>query len=226
MKCRNFILLITLFTITVGRNQDWANVNYHKEANLKLSETGKLSKNRVVWIGDSITENWKKFDPDYFSETNVNRGISGQTTSQMLLRFRSDAINLKPKIVIILAGTNDIAENNGPISLPETFGNIRSMVELAQANQIKVILCSVLPAFKYSWKPTIEPAEKIVALNQMIQSYANQNKITYIDFHSAMADTNNGLKKEYADDGVHPNKSGYELMKPLAEEAINLTLKR
>lgn len=224
-KCRNSILLITLFTITVGRNQDWANVNYYKEANLKLSETGKLPKNCVVWMGDSITENWNRSDPYFFNENNINRGISGQTTSQMLLRFRNDVIHLKPKLVIILAGTNDIAENTGPITLPEIFGNILSMTELAQANQIKVVLCSILPALKYSWKPAIEPAEKIVTLNQMIKNYADQNNLTYIDFHAAMGDSNNGLKKEFADDGVHPNKSGYDLMKPIAEQAINPILK-
>lgn len=171
-------------------------------------------------MGDSITENWKRFDFDFFNENSINRGISGQTTSQMLLRFRTDVIQLKPEIVILLAGTNDIAENTGPIALSEIFGNILSMVELAKANQIKVILCSVLPAFKYSWKPGIEPAEKIIQLNQMIKNYSNLNNICYIDFHSPMSDSNKGLKKEYADDGVHPNKTGYLVMKPLIEKAI------
>lgn len=217
--------IIQLFIKTVSRNQDWANRNYYKTANEKLIESDNFPETRMVWIGDSITENWNRFDPDFFNQNNINRGISGQTTSQMLLRFRSDVIQLKPKIVIILAGTNDIAENTGPITLPEIFGNILSMVELAQANQIKAILCSILPAFKYSWKPIIEPAEKIIILNQMIKNYANQNKITYIDFHSAMTDANNGLKKEYADDGVHPNQSGYELMKPMVEKAIIETSK-
>jgi len=204
----------------MAKNPDWANLNYYKKANQELIENGYFPNNRIVWIGDSITENWNRFDPDFFNEINVNRGISGQTTSQMLLRFRNDVIQLKPKVAVILAGTNDIAENTGPITIPEIFGNIVSMVELAAANKINVVICSVLPASKYSWKPAIEPAEKIITLNQMLKNYVNENGFLYVDFHSAMANSENGLSKTYADDGVHPNKSGYELMKPLAEKII------
>ncbi|MBW8325362.1 MAG: hypothetical protein K0M50_11405, partial [Prolixibacteraceae bacterium] len=141
-----------------------------------------------------------------------------------LVRFRPDVINLKPAVVVILAGTNDIAGNTGPSTLEMIMDNLISMAELAKANQIKVVLCSVVPAFDYPWKPGLEPAEKIAKLNAMIKSYADQNGLVYLDYYSAMVDERKGLKKEYSEDGVHPNVDGYKIMAPLAEAAIKKVL--
>jgi lysophospholipase L1-like esterase len=177
-------------------------------------------------MGDSITEGWVNNDPKFFTDNNfVGRGISGQTTSQMLLRFREDVINLKPKKVVILAGTNDIAENNGPISLDKVFGNIVSMVELAKANKIKVVICSVLPASEYPWRKGMEPNIKIPALNEMIKSYAASKGFVYLDYFAAMNDGNNGMKAEYTTDGVHCSSKGYELMESMVQPAIQKALK-
>jgi lysophospholipase L1-like esterase len=176
-------------------------------------------------MGDSITEFWSITDSEYFAgKPYVNRGISGQTTPQMLIRFRADVIALKPAIVVILAGINDIAGNTGPATLDMIANNIFSMAELAKANNIKVILCSVLPAYDFSWKPNQNPAEKVVALNKMIKNYADANGILYLDYFSAMKDERNGLKTAYSEDGVHPNKLGYQVMAPLAEKAITEVL--
>jgi lysophospholipase L1-like esterase len=178
-----------------------------------------------VFMGNSITEGWMELCPEFFAgKQYINRGISGQTTPQMLIRFRADVIDLKPAVVIILAGTNDIAGNTGPSTLEMIMDNLISMTELAQASHIKVILCSVLPAFDYPWKPGLKPAEKIEALNEMIKDYCSKNGIIYLDYYSPMADMRNGLKSDYSEDGVHPNKQGYRVMEPLAEEAIKKAL--
>ncbi|MEO8231158.1 MAG: GDSL-type esterase/lipase family protein, partial [Ignavibacteriota bacterium] len=145
-------------------------------------------------------------------------------TPQMLVRFRPDVVNLKPKVVIILAGTNDIAGNNGPSTLEMIEDNIKSMVEIAIANNLKVILCSVLPAFDYPWKPGLNPAQKIIDLNKWIKEYAFKNNIVYVDYFTPMVDERDGLKKEYSEDGVHPNLAGYKLMQPLVVKAIDETL--
>ena len=137
-----------------------------------------------------------------------------------MVRFRPDVVNLKPKVVVILAGTNDIAGNTGPSTLEMIEDNIASMVEIAKANNIKVVLCSVLPAYDYPWKPGLEPAQKIVDLNKWIKDYAEKNEIIYVDYFTPMADQRNGLKKEYSEDGVHPNLAGYKIMEPLVEKAI------
>lgn len=200
--------------------QDWPDLNHYSVDNTKLGLPAE-GENRIVFFGNSITENWGKIVPGFFSgKPYVNRGISGQTTPQMLVRFRSDVIKLHPTLVIILAGTNDIAENTGPSTLEMIEDNIISMTELARANNIKVVLCSVLPAFKYPWRPVIQPAEKIIELNQMIKSYADKNGIIYLDYYSLMVDEQKGLKTEYTTDGVHPNEAGYKVMAPLVEEAI------
>ena len=205
--------------------QDWPNFAKYREQNAALAPPSK-GENRVVFMGNSITEGWSKVNPEFFEgKPYVNRGISGQTTPQMLVRFRADVINLKPAVVIILAGTNDIAGNTGPSTLEMIADNIYSMVELAQANGIKVVLSSTLPAFDYPWKPGMEPAPKIVALNKMIKAYADKNKIVYVDYFSAMADDRDGLPTELAKDGVHPTKAGYNVMEPLAEAAIAKALK-
>ena len=174
-----------------------------------------------------ITQGWKRQRPEFF-EANpyICRGISGQTTPQMLLRFRQDVIDLAPDIVVILAGTNDIAGNTGPSTLNMITGNIFSMVELAQANNIKVILCSVLPANAYRWRPEIEPADTIIELNKLLKTYAKKNKIPYVDYFSPMVDKEKGLKKEYSGDGVHPNQKGYTVMEPLIKNEIDKVLKK
>jgi len=203
---------------------DWANLNRYKEENLKigLSDAGE---NRIVFMGNSITEGWKTLNPAFFSNSGyINRGISGQTTPQMLVRFRPDVVNLKPKVVVILAGTNDIAGNTGPSTLEMIEDNIKSMIEIANANNIKVIVCSVLPVFDYPWKPGLNPAQKIIDLNNWIKEYAFKNNIVYVDYFTPMADERNGLKKEYSEDGVHPNLAGYKLMEPLVVKAIEETL--
>ena len=200
-----------------NRFEDFANFEKYAGANEKLA-TPKPGENRIVFMGNSITEFWES---SFFSDNSyINRGISGQTTSQMLLRFRNDVINLQPKAVVILAGINDIAENTGPIALKDIFGNIVSMSQLAEANGIKVILCSVLPVYDFNWNPGLKPAEKIVKLNNMIKSYCEKNNITYVDYYSSMVDKKKGLDKKYSEDGVHPNLAGYKVMEPIVREAI------
>jgi len=204
---------------------DWANLNHYRNSNQALKENLASGKNKVILMGDSIVEYWLTCDHGFFSENPyTNRGISGQTTPQMLLRFRQDVIELKPEVVVILGGTNDIAGNTGPSTLDMIMHNIASMADLAKANNIKVVLCAVLPAFHYPWKFNVEPAEKIVALNKLIQAYAKANNIAYVDFHSAMKTSQNGMKTEYSNDGVHPNLQGYLIMKQLIQQAITETL--
>jgi len=204
--------------------QDWPYLNKYKKANALLENTFS-EKDRIVFMGDSITEFWAALCPDFFAKKQyINRGISGQTSPQMLLRFRADVINLKPKLVVLLAGANDIAENTGPSSLEMISNNIFSMTELAEAHDIKVILCSVLPALFFPWNTKIQPVEKIENLNKMIKKYAGENQHFYLDYYSAMVDANKGLIKTYSDDGMHPNKTGYEIMIPLVEGAITKEL--
>ena len=200
--------------------QDWANLAKYETENSQLPPKQSGEK-RIVFMGDSITEFWSQIHPAFFTNTSyINRGISGQTTPQMLIRFRPDVLNLHPDVVVILAGVNDIAGNTGPTTNDAIFGNIISMVELAKANAIKVILCSVLPANNFYWRPNEKAAETIIQLNQLIQSYANQMHIPFVDYHTAMADTKKGLPKEFSDDGVHPNLKGYQTMEPLLEKAV------
>lgn len=221
-----FTLLFALFIAGFTFAQDWANTSRFKDENAKLAPPAS-GENRIVFMGNSITEGWIRTCPDYFTgKPYVNRGISGQTTPQMLVRFRPDVINMKPALVVILAGTNDIAGNTGPSTLEMILDNLISMAELAKANNIKVVLSSVLPAFDYPWKPGLEPAPKIIKLNEMIKNYAEKNNIVYLDYFSSMVDERNGLKKELSGDGVHPNLAGYKIMEPLAEAAIKMALKK
>lgn len=224
IKLTGCILFLSLFMGGKAQAQDWPNLNkYESEnANLKPAEAGQK---RIVFMGDSITEFWSTVNSEYFSgKPYVNRGISGQTSPQMLVRFRADVITLKPAAVVILAGINDIAGNTGPATLDMIKNNIFSMVELAKANQIKIILCSVLPAFDFPWKPNQNPAEKVIALNKLLKNYADANGIEYLDYYSAMVDNRKGLLASYSNDGVHPNKAGYQIMAPLAEAAITKVL--
>ena len=218
-----FLLLLLLNCL---RAQDWANLGKYRldNANLALASS---SENRIVFMGNSITEGWETLHPEFFSgKPYINRGISGQTTPQMLLRFRADVINLNPELVIILAGTNDIAGNTGPSSIKMIAHNIISMAELAMINDIKIILCSVLPVYDYTWKPGLNPVGKISALNEIIRDYAQNNGITYLDYYSSMADDRKGLIEDFTYDGVHPNKLGYTIMGSLLETAIGETLEK
>ncbi|MEY4962699.1 MAG: hypothetical protein RLZZ323_18 [Bacteroidota bacterium] len=219
-----FFLLVSMSEKSIA--QDWANLAKYEKENTLLTPK-KSGEKRIILMGDSITEFWLKIHPDFFKgKPYIDRGISGQTTPQMLIRFRPDVINLQADVVVILAGVNDIAGNTGPTTNEKILGNIISMVELAKANKIKVILCSVLPAVNFYWRPNDKAAETIIQLNQLIQSYAKEHHIPYVDYHAAMADAQNGLPKEYADDGVHPNLKGYQVMEPLLEKAIQKTLKK
>ena len=191
--------------------EDWPYLTRYASDNQKIKQISDA--NRIVFMGDSITEGWLIARPGFFAaKPYVNRGIGGQTTPQMLLRFPDDVIELKPKAVVILGGVNDIAGNTGPSTLEMIVENIISMAELAKANNIKVVLCSVLPANNFYWNPGTRPAEKVIVLNKMIQEYAKANDIPYVDYHNALKDSQNGLKKEYGPDGVHPNTAGYEVM--------------
>src|SRR5690606_11253574 len=203
---------------------DWANLSRYREANAELGDPTPQEQ-RVVFMGNSITEGWARhFDELFPGKPYIGRGISGQTTLQMLVRFRQDVIDLQPAVVVILAGTNDIAGNTGP-STPEMIqGNIASMAELARANGIKVILSSILPASDYPWRPGLEPGPKIVAINAWLRDYAAANGMVYLDYHSAMVDDQLGLPEELAYDGVHPTEAGFRIMAELAEAAISEAL--
>jgi lysophospholipase L1-like esterase len=206
--------------------QDWPNLKRFQEENGKLAAPAANEK-RVVFMGNSITEGWKNTSPEFFNgRPYINRGISGQTTPQMLIRFHQDVVNLKPKVVVMLCGINDIAGNSGPSTLEMIEDNIAAMAEIAKANKISVVLSSVLPAFDFPWKPGLEPANKVIALNQWIKEYASAHKLVYLDYFSAMKDERNGLPKSLAGDGIHPNKAGYAIMEPLAEKAIAVAMKK
>jgi len=204
---------------------DWADLARYRDANAQLGPP-RPGEQRVVFMGNSITDAWAQyFDSMFPGKPYVGRGISGQTTPQMLVRFRQDVIALKPAVVVILAGTNDIAGNTGP-STPEMIeDNLASMTELAQANGIRVVLSSVLPVFDYPWKPGLEPAPKIVALNAWIRDYAAGHRAIYLDYYTAVADERGGMRSNLSTDGVHPNEAGYRVMAPLAERAIARALK-
>ena len=227
MRIVNVLLLFLVvleYVIAQDYDQDWPNLNRYKNENAKLILTDS-NKNRIVFMGNSITEEWKRFQPEFFSDNKyINRGISGQTTPQMLIRFRPDVIDLRPTAVVILAGINDIAENTGPSTVKMIAGNIISMAELAESNGIKVIISSILPASGFSWSPIHDPPPKILAINTIIKNYAEKNGMTYLDYYSSMVDDQEGLKKEYGLDEVHPNKKGYEIMSILVEKAITETL--
>jgi len=209
--------------------KDWPNLARYREANAKLASPAK-DESRVVFMGDSITDAWPqpRFGEFFPGKPYIGRGISGQTTPQMLLRFRPDVIALQPKVVVILAGTNDIAGNTGPMTLEEIESNMASMSELAHTYDIRVVLASVLPVYdgghNGEGKPVVmtdrRPPEKILALNEWIKKYSAENKLVYLDYFSAMVDEKGFLKRDLSEDGLHPNKAGYAVMAPLAEKAI------
>ena len=205
---------------------DFGDLARFKDADAALGPPA-AAEDRVVFMGDSITQGWKIEGPEgtFPGKPYVNRGISGQTSPQMLVRFRQDVVDLQPKVVVILAGTNDIAGNTGPMTLEETESNLASMADLATANGIRVVLCSVTPAFDFPWRPGQEPAQKIALLNAWIRGYAAAKRYVYVDYYSAMKDEQGGLPPALSRDGVHPLPAGYAIMAPLAEAGIEKALK-
>ena len=227
---KNILYIYILTSLVILSNyvtaQELINLNKYKEENLSLG-LPKQGENRIVFMGNSITEGWKSLSPNFFLDNNyVNRGIGGETSTQMLLRFRSDVINLKPSAVVILAGINDIAENQGPISIPDIARNIFFMSQLASENNIKVILCSVLPAYDFPWRPGLNPKDKVISLNDLIQKHAQENSFEYVDYFSSMVDERKGLIKEYGNDEVHPNLEGYKVMESIIQKSINKVLNK
>ena len=217
-------MFFSLLSTGAGLSQDWPNLREYQGANAALPDP-LPGEQRVVFLGNSITIGWLHTVPEYFEgKPYFNRGIGGQTTPQMLLRFRQDVIDLKPRVVLILAGTNDIAGNTGPMTLDQILNNLKSMAELALANGIEPVMCSVLPAQDYPWRPGLRPDEKIPRLNAMIRAFSKEQGLVYLDYFSALANDKNGLDIALAADGVHPTRQGYELMAPLAEEAIRKAL--
>ena len=235
MKYNKILLILILFSIAMSNNAqdiyiqgggtltDWAHLKKYEQSNSELKKINEPD--RVVFIGNSITEGWSNFDKDFFiNNPFVNRGIGGQTTPQMLIRFKPDVVNLNPKAVVILAGINDIAGNTGPVTIENIAENIISMAEIAKANEIKVFICSTLPAIDFPWSPGMEPGPKVVKLNTILKNYCDSNNIPYVDYFSAMSDEKGGLKvPEYttADDLVHPNLAGYKVMEKIILKALD-----
>jgi lysophospholipase L1-like esterase len=203
---------------------DWAQLGYYREANKELGPAA-AGEDRVVFYGASMTEFWGRNGSSFFPAKNyVNRGISGQTTAQMVVRFRQDVINLRPKVVVILAGTNDVAENTGPMTPEMTENNWQSMADMAKANGIKVVFASITPSTDFPWRKGLHPAEKIRTLNMWLQGYSTIHGFTYLDYYSALVNAEGGMKAEYTVDGVHATVKGYEVMAPLAQAAIDKAL--
>jgi lysophospholipase L1-like esterase len=207
----------------LNETNDWPNLRRYRNANAQL----KPEMNRVVFMGNSITDGWINVSPQFFEQhlNYLDRGIGGQTTPQMLIRFRQDVIDLHPEVVLILAGINDIAGNTGPSTLDMIENNLASMAQLAKANGIRVILCSVLPAHDFPWRAGIDPVQKIIDLNKWIKDFSHKNNFIYLDYYSAMVDERKGLPAKYSKDGVHPTAAGYAVMEPLAVKAILHALK-
>lgn len=210
----------TIKTIDYIYNEDAANFSRYAKANAELKNAPV-----AVFMGDSITDAWAKVRPKFFSENNyVGRGISGQVTSQMLVRFRKDVLALKPQVVLILAGTNDVARNRGYIAEENVVGNVISMCEIAKANSVKPIICSILPASGYRWRPQIKSVESIAKINAMLKDYAQKNSILYLDYFSKLANAQKGLDPDMAKDGVHPTAACYAIMEKMAKEAVESQL--
>ena len=205
-----------LFSISIAQAQvndyDWAGYSIYSSANDTIRQSP-----RVVFMGNSITQQWYEQRPAFFVDNNyAGRGISGQTTYQMVARFQSDVVDLDPKYVVVLAGTNDVARNSGVISLRHIFQNIKSMCEIAKYNRIKPVICSILPAYEYPWRKELGiVADTIKELNSMLRVYAKENKIIYVDLHTAMSDSRGGLPSNISPDGVHLNSDGYELIEQI-----------
>jgi lysophospholipase L1-like esterase len=236
MKLMIKIYLFLFFTfqaliIASQQNTDlytYADFSRFEKENAQLDRES-FAGSRVVFMGNSITEAWLRYNPELFSSGQfINRGISGQVTAQMLMRFRADVIDLSPKVVVILAGINDIAENSGYIPLDAIANNIKSMAEIADQNKISVVLCAVLPAIDFPWRKGLDPAPKVAELNNLIKKYALEKGFPYVDYYTIMADENGGLKVPdftSQDDLVHPNKRGYEVMEGILIPVISRLLK-
>lgn len=211
MKIKLFMALSFLLPLSLAaQNKDWANYSRYAEANAKVTVSPK-----AVLFGDSITDAWPRQDPDFFNENNlVGRGISGQTTTQILCRMREDVVNLRPKYVVILAGINDIAINDGHApDVIRAVENIKAMCDIAKANKIKPVICSLLPSYRIGWRPSItDAAEKVAEFNALLKAYAKENKIAFADYYMLFADENNHMPEKYSKDTVHPNIEGYRLM--------------
>ena len=219
-------LLVLLMTASVtpllaqDPATDWPALGRYRAADSLLGAPAP-GEARVVFMGNSITEAWAPLFPTLFpGKPYIGRGISGQTTPQMLLRFHQDVVALRPRVVVILGGTNDIAGNTGPSTLEMIEQNLEAMAEVARAHGIRVVLVSVLPVFDYPWRPGLAPAPKITALNAWMREYASQHGAVYLDLHTPMADARGGMRDGLSTDGVHPNEAGYRLMAPLTEAAI------
>lgn len=214
-------------------HEDWADLGHFRRANLSLSSPA-ANERRVVLMGDSITEGWRgTLQPEgpemgafFPGKPYINRGISGQTTPQMLVRFRQDVINLHPAVVVILAGTNDLAGNTGDTTLEAIEDNFADMCELARVHGIRVVLTSVLPTVEYPWRPDLQPAPRIAALNQWLRTYAATQHHIYLDLYSPMATPEGAMRPDLTPDGVHPNRAGYEVMAQLLQPAIDQALKK
>lgn len=218
------ILLFASHNLVAQEDDDWASLERYQEANAKLTPQ-ESAENRVIFYGNSITDSWASLFPEMFPGKHyLGRGISGQTTPQMLVRFPQDVIRLEPDVVVILAGTNDIAGNTGPSTQKMIEDNIVSMVDLALANSISVVLCSVLPVSDYPWKPGLNPGPKIVELNAWMRQLAQNEGLVYVDYHSEMVNDSLGLARELTYDGVHPNHAGYQVMARLVDPAISTAL--
>ena len=225
MRLLALLPFVAVLPAAAQSTTDWPNLAKYRDSNAVLAPP-RGGENRVVFMGNSITEGWKKYWADEFAgKPYINRGIGGQTTPQMLIRFRQDVIALKPKAVVILAGTNDIAGNTGPSTLEMIEDNLASMADIARMNGVRVVLCSVLPVYDYPWRPGLEPAPKIVALNAWMKHYADSTHSVYVDYHGAMRDGRQGMRAELASDGVHPNEAGYKIMAPLVEAGIAAALR-
>lgn len=199
---------------------DWANLGRYREANAEL-RPGTAT---AVFMGDSITDAWPRRSPKFFESGNIGRGISGQTTPQMLVRFQQDVVALRPVVVVINAGTNDIAGNTGPTTNDMITDNLRAMAQLAEAAGIKVVFASITPAYDYPWRPGLNPAPRVAAVNQWMKGYCEGHGCIYADYHSAMSDEKGAMKEGLSTDGIHPNEAGYAIMAPIADAAINRAL--
>lgn len=205
---------------------DWAQLGRYREANAEVG-ANPYRQSRVVFMGDSIADAWPRRSEQFFSGNNyIGRGISGQTTPQMLVRFQQDVVALGPQVVVINAGTNDIAGNTGPSTINMITDNLRAMAQLAEAAGIKVVLASITPAYDYPWRPGLEPAPKVAAVNQWMKGYCEGHGCVYADYHSAMADEKGAMKEGLSTDGIHPNEAGYAIMEPITEAAIRQVLER
>ena len=215
----------TSIATTQEENSDWANLGYYEKRNRELGFPDENEK-RIVFMGDSITEEWGNLYPEFFSGNYyINRGIGGQTTPQMLIRFKPDAIDLNPHAIIILAGTNDIAGNTGPSTVRMITDNIFSMAELAIAYEIKVVLSSILPVYQYPWvDDVLDPPSSIDSINSKIKEYVENKGLVYLDYYSSMVDDRKGLKLDFTGDGVDPNEAGYRVMSAIAGEIISQVL--